>query len=133
MSILVLSVAASVGSIGLAGLQLRPQQGAADVVTNTAIVSELNGVSDAIRDMPTAAQSGVLERHGVRSETALADSLNLRRAQLERADQARRDELVHSDRLSALQLVLALFNAFAASLGAISLSEAYRANRRGKA
>ena len=38
LSILALAVVSSVGSIGLAGLQLQPQHAATDVVINTAIV-----------------------------------------------------------------------------------------------
>lgn len=128
--ILALAVVASVGSIGLAGLQLSPQCGAVDVVISTAIVGELNGVSDAVKDMPASMSRGVLFRHGVSSEQALADSLNAQRVHLAQADQERAVELARSDKRSALLLVLAIFNAFAAALGAISLYEAYRAKPR---
>jgi hypothetical protein len=130
LSILALAVISSVGSIGLAGLQLMPQSAAADVITNTAIVAELNGVDDALKDIPTSVRDAVLARHGVSSEQALDDSLEAQRAHLAQAEQARAQELHGSDRRSAVLLVLALFNAFAAALGGISLYEAYRANRR---
>ncbi|MFL9911979.1 hypothetical protein [Paraburkholderia sp. RL17-337-BIB-A] len=129
MSILALAVVASVGSIGLTSLQLRPQRGAVDVLISTAIVGELNGVSDAVKDMPMAARSGVFARHGVTSEQALADSLEAQRANLAHAERERADELARSDRRFTLLLVLALFNVSAATLGTISLYEAYRAKR----
>jgi hypothetical protein len=52
LSILTIAVLTSTATIGLAGLQLRPQRAAVGVVIDTAIVAELTGVSDAIRDMP---------------------------------------------------------------------------------
>ncbi|MEM5372924.1 hypothetical protein V4C53_43980 [Paraburkholderia azotifigens] len=130
LSILALAVASSVGSIGLAGLQLKPRSAAADVITNTAIVAELNGVHDALKDIPDTVRNGVLARHGVSSEQALADSLEAQRTHLAQAEQARALELRTNDRRSAILLVLTLFNAFAAALAGISLYEAYRANRR---
>jgi hypothetical protein len=122
VSILALAVVASVSSIALTGLQLRPQRGVADVVIRTAIVGELTGVTDAVREMPIAARTGVLARHGVSSEQALADSLEAQRVQ-------RADDLARSDKRFTLLLVLAIFNVAAAALGTISLYEAYRTKR----
>ena len=129
VSILALAVVASMGSIGLTALQLRPQRGVVDVVTSTAIVGELNGVSDAVKDMPMAARSDVLARHGVSSEQALADSLDAQRAHLAQAERERANELARSDKRFTLLLVLAIFNVSAAALGTISLYEAYRTKR----
>ncbi|WP_165190381.1 hypothetical protein [Paraburkholderia dioscoreae] len=129
LSILAIAVLTSVATIGVAGLQLRPQRAAADVVIDTAIVSELTGVSDAIRDMPVALRTGVLARHEVQSEQALNESLNAQRANLATAERQRANELASSDRRSASLIALALFNAFATALGAISLFDAYRAKR----
>ncbi|WP_248558148.1 hypothetical protein [Paraburkholderia terrae] len=130
LSILALAVVSSVGTIGLAGLQLKPQSAAADVITNTAIVAELNGVHDALKEIPGPVRNGVLARHGVSSEQALDDSLEAQRSHLAQAEQVRAQELQGSDKRSALLLVLSLFNACATVLSAISLYEAYRAIRR---
>jgi hypothetical protein len=127
LSILALAVVSSVCSIGLAGLQLKPQRAAADVVVNTAIVAELNGVHDSLKDIPPSMRNGVLARHGVSSEQALDDSLEAQRSHLAPAEQARAQELQGSDKRSTLLLVLSLFNACATVLSAISLYEAYRA------
>jgi hypothetical protein len=130
LSIRALAVATSAYSIGLAGMQLKPQPAATDVVINTAIVAELNGVHDSLKDIPPSMRNGVLARHGVSSEQALDDSLEAQRSRLAQAEQARAQELHGSDKRSALLLVLTLFNACATALGAISLYEAYRATRR---
>lgn len=63
------------------------QRAAVGVVIDTAIVSELTGVLDAIKDMPAALRSGVLARHDVRSAQALNESLAAQRAN--RAEAAR--------------------------------------------
>jgi len=74
--------------------------------------------------------NGVLARHGVNSEQALEDSLEAQRAHLAQATQERVQELHRSDRRASVLVVLALFNAFSAALGAISLFDAYRAKHR---
>jgi hypothetical protein len=133
LSILALAVISSVGSIGLTALQFEPQRAAAGVVIDTAVVAELNGVSDALKDMPFAMRSRVLARHGVTSEQALNESLESQRAHLAQTERLRVDELSRSDKRTTLLLMLGLFNACAASLSAISLFDAYRAKRpRGK-
>jgi hypothetical protein len=133
VSILALAVVASASSIGLTAQQLRPQRGLVDVLINTAIVSELNGVSDAVNDIPLSARRGVLARHGVVSEEALAASLSAQRAHLAQAERERSDELARSDRRFTLLLVLSVFNVAAAALGTISLYEAYRTKRTNSA
>jgi hypothetical protein len=130
LSILALAVVSSVCSIGLAGMQLKPQRAAVDVVINTGIVAELNGVHDALKDIPPSMQSGVLARHGVGSEQALADSLSTQRSNLVHAEQARAQEIHDSGTRSAFLLVLTLFNTCVGALGLVSLYEAYRAPRR---
>lgn len=129
MSILALAVVASVSSIGLTAQQLRPQRGVVDVLISTAIVSALNGVSDAVKDIPMPARRGVLARHGVTSEDALADSIDAQRAHLAQTERERSDELARSDMRFTLLLVLSVFNFAAAALGSISLYEAYRTKR----
>lgn len=133
VSILALAIVASVSSIGVTGLQLKPQRGASDVMISAAIVGELNGVSDAVKDMPMSTRSGVLERHGVSSEQALSESLAAQRAHLAQAERVRADELARSDKRFTLLLVLAIFNVSAATLGTISLYEAYRTKRSNSA
>jgi hypothetical protein len=130
VSILALAVATSVGSIGLTALQLRPQSGVAAVVISSSIVGELNGVTDAVTDMPPATRMGVLNRHGVASPQALSDALAAQRAYLAQAEKQRSDELALSDRRYTLLLALSVFNVAAAALGAIALYEAYRTTRR---
>lgn len=130
MAILSLAVVASVSSIVLTAQQLRPQRGVVDVLISTAVVGELNGVSDAVKDIPMPARRSVLARHGVTSEEALADSLIAQRARLEQAERERSDELARSDRRFTLLLVTGIFNIAAAALGTISLYEAYRTKRK---
>ncbi|EIM98399.1 hypothetical protein WQE_24262 [Paraburkholderia hospita] len=130
LSILALAVVSSVGSIGLACLQLKPQRAAVDVVINTGIVAELNGVHDALKDIPPSMRNGVLARHGVGSGQALDDSLEAQRSHLAQAEQARAQELQSAGKRSALLLVLTLFNACASALAAIWLYESYRAPHR---
>ncbi len=133
VSILALAVVSSVSSIGLTVQQLRPQRGLVDVLISTAIVSELNGVSDAVNDIPASARPGVLARHGVMSEEALAASLTAQRERLALAERARSDELARSDRRFTMLLVLSIFNVAAGALGTISLYEAYRTKRKNSA
>ncbi len=133
VSILALSVVASVSSIGLTAQQLKPQQGVVDVLISTAIVSELNGISDAVNDIPLSARRGVLARHGVTSEEALAVSVDAQRAHVAEAERERSDELTRSDRRFTLLLVLSVFNVAATALGTISLYEAYRTKRKNSA
>jgi hypothetical protein len=127
LSILAIAVLTSTATIGLAGIQLQPQRAAVGVVIDTAIVSELTGVSDAIWEMPPALRSGVLARHEVRSEQALNESLAAQRANLAAAEQQRAHEIATHDRRVAWLIALALFNTFATAVGAISLFDAYRA------
>lgn len=130
LSILALAVVSSVCSIGLAGMQLTPQRAAVDVVINTGIVAELNGVHDALKDVPPSMQTGALARHGVASEKDLDDSLKAQRSNLARAEEVRARELHDSGTRSAFLLVLSLFNACVSAVGVVSLYEAYRAPRR---
>ncbi|WP_345817765.1 hypothetical protein AAGS40_29560 (plasmid) [Paraburkholderia sp. PREW-6R] len=62
LSVLAIGVLTSAATLGVGVIQLRPQSAAVSVVIDTAIVSELAGVSDAIRDMPPAVRSRVLAR-----------------------------------------------------------------------
>jgi hypothetical protein len=130
LSILAIAVLTSTAMIGLAGVQLQPQRAAVSVVIDTAIVSELTGVSDAVRDMPPELRSGVLARHEVRSAEALDQSLAAQRANLATAEQQRAVEIATHDRRTAWLIALALFNTFATAVGAISLLDAYRAKRK---
>lgn len=130
LSILTIAVLTSTATIGLAGLQLQPQRAAVGVVIDTAIVSELTGVSDAIRDMPPALRSGVLARHDVGSEQALAQSLAAQRANLAVAERERVEEIAVRDKRAIWLIGLAVFNTFVIAVGAISLFDAYGTKRR---
>ncbi len=130
LSILAIAVLTSTVAIGLAGFQLQPQRAAVGVVIDTAIVSELAGVSDAIKDLPPELRSGVLARHEVRSEDALSQSLSAQRANLAVAERERAREIAAHDQRAAWLIALALFNTFATAIGAISLLDAYRVKHK---
>ncbi|MFM0003992.1 hypothetical protein PQR57_23580 [Paraburkholderia dipogonis] len=130
LSILTIAVLTSTATIGLAGLQLQPQRAAVGVVIDTAIVSELTGVSDAIRDMPPALRSGALARHDVGSEQALAQSLAAQRANLAVAERERVEEIAVRDKRAIWLIGLAVFNTFVMAVCAISLFDAYGTKRR---
>lgn len=130
LSILAIAVLTSTATIGLAVIQLQPQRAAVSVVIDTAIVSELAGVSDAIRDMPLELRSGILARHEVHSEQALDESLVAQRENLAAAEQQRVLEIATDERRVAWLIALALFNTFATAVGAISLLDAYRAKHK---
>jgi hypothetical protein len=129
LSILTIAVLTSTATIGLAGFQLRPQRAAVGVVIDTAIVSELTGVSDAIRDIPPALRSGVLARHDVGSEQALAKSLAAQRANLAAAERERAEEIAVRDKRAMWLIGLAVFNTFVMAIGAFSLFDAYGTKR----
>ena len=126
VSILAVAAVMSVGSIGLVAVQFGAPSSAAQVVINTAVTSELNGVVDAVSDLPDDMRQGVITRHGAESMDALTRTLNEQRSRLSIAEQDRSAFLARNEKRLSLLLALTLFNGFALAMGAVSLFDAYR-------
>ena len=114
---LALSAVASGVSFGVSAYQLRYERSAADLLIDTATVSQLNGFQTAISGLPSVTQLDVLRHSGFNSLDALNRTIAVERADLAFAEEARRDDIVRRQHAIAMLLLVAAFTCAATLLG----------------
>lgn len=126
VAILILASFGAVASIViLPGLLGKPKS-VPPVVIGSAVVAQTNALLEIARALPSDVRLTVLQTHGFPSVSALEGNLQVQRAELASAEQARSAEIQRTEHATLVLLALAVFAFVATACGAVMLFDAFR-------